>query len=425
LEERQAGTNDTSAKSADDTIDTHARFETSIVRCSVSNAPEKGKILANVGASGLLRGVFWYRRGVSPPRDIATAERLFEVAARVVRPLAAATPENLLAERERLTLALERGDAAMPRWTYAPPADELAQVRPLLEQIAARIAGDTAPAIVARERARELAIEARIAASAGTPTFAEHARARYGSGACAGLAEARAILSRPAPPALEDPSPILTTDPSSASLVSRMRAELGKRRLPFAVRVTPKLSALAATGESYVLVADARPTTRADVERTVVHEIEGHVVPRVRARAERRALFRLGTAQGTCDQEGYALLLEERHGHLDGARLRELALRRVAIDLAERGATYHDAARALVVDHAVPPRDAVRITERAFRGGTGVSPGLVRDRPYLSAWLALREAFASPDGPVLEDLVSRGQVSLRAARLLAGLPSTP
>lgn len=363
---------------------------------------------------------------VSVSRDIAAAERLFELSARAIRPLAAATPENLVAERARLTQALERGQTAMPRWSYGAVAPEIARLRPLLESIAgaASLNGNDAIAIVVRERAEELAIEAALCDTVGTPGFAAHARARYGAiGVDAGLAEAATILAAP-PTSFRtslDPSTLLSTDTSADSLVSRMRAELGRRKLPFAVRVTPKLSALAATGESYVLVAEDRPTTRADVERTVIHEIEGHVVPRVRARAERRAIFRLGTAKGTCDQEGYALLVEERHGHLDDPRLRELALRRTAVDLAERGASYHEAALSLVTVHGALPRDAVRIAERAYRGGTGHELGLARDRPYLAAWLAMRAAFGEPHGAVLEDLVSRGQVSLRAARLLSAL----
>lgn len=356
--------------------------------------------------------------------ETAAVERLFETAARIVRPLAAATPENLLAERERLAAAIARGARAMPRWRYAAPSEELARLRPLLEHVATGLPGREPYAIVLRERAAELAIEAALGEAVGTAGFAELARARYAAeGDDPGLPFAHEVLARRAPPPRAEGAEetLASTDPSRESLVSRMRAELGKRKLPFAVRTTSRLSALAATGESYVLVAEGRATTRADVERTVVHEIEGHVVPRVRARAQQKPIFRLGSAKGTDDQEGYALLVEERHRHLDHGRLRELSLRRVAVDLAERGATYHDAAHALVASHGTSPEDAARITERAFRGGTGHGAGLVRDRPYLGAYLAMKTAFAEREGPVLEDLVSRGQISLRAARLLAAL----
>ena len=64
-----------------------------------------------------------------------------------------------------------------------------------------------------------------------------------------------------------------------------MREEIGRRRLPFRVVVADDLAALAATGHRTVWIASGRRVSRADVERTVLHEIEGHVLPRVRASA--------------------------------------------------------------------------------------------------------------------------------------------
>ncbi len=195
--------------------------------------------------------------------------------------------------------------------------------------------------------------------------------------------------------------------------------ELGRRKAPFSVRVVRGLSALAATGERHVLVAEGRLVSEEDVERTVVHEIDGHVMPRVRALAEPLALFRFGTARGTCDQEGYALLHEERAGFLGDERLRELSARRLAVHLACGGADYEEAARALISRYGFSFEDAARVAERAFRGGDGSASGLVRDLPYLGSWLRLRDAFEDPlEGRHLEDLISRGQVSLGAAKVL-------
>jgi hypothetical protein len=193
-----------------------------------------------------------------------------------------------------------------------------------------------------------------------------------------------------------------------------MRQELGARKLPFAVRVVPGLSALAATGETYVLVASGRPTRPEDVERTVLHEVEGHVLPRVRAREGSLPLARFGTANGSDDQEGYALFLEERAGFLGPRRMRELCARRLAIAFAMSGATYMESARKLHEDHGFEPLDAARIAERAYRGGDGHCLGLARDRPYLESWLRVREAARTE--PHLLDVLAKGQISLDAAR---------
>src|SRR5262249_6655339 len=125
--------------------------------------------------------------------------------------------------------------------------------------------------------------------------------------------------------------PLRTSDgPEPESLASRMRAELGALRAPFVVDVRRDLASLAATGERAVFGAAGREVSDADVMRTVLHEVSGHVMPRVRAAGLVPFIFRIGTARGTDDQEGYALVLEERAGLLGARRRRILAARHLA-----------------------------------------------------------------------------------------------
>ena len=171
-----------------------------------------------------------------------------------------------------------------------------------------------------------------------------------------------------------------------------MREEVGRLGLPFAVVVQPSLSALAATGERHILVAAGRMTRKEDVERTVMHEIEAHAIPRTRAAQARLAIFQIGTARGIDDQEGLALVLEERGNFLKPRRKRELAARHLAVEAMDGGATFADALSALVKEHGLPAADAVLVAERAFRGGDGTSPGLGRERIYLEAFLRVERA---------------------------------
>ena len=375
-------------------------------------------------------------------RQLHGADAWLGLASRSVRILAAATPENLIEERARLTVALTRGARAVPAWHYtrAAPArgGEATRLRPVLEGLASALENLDEPlTLLYAARARELALECAMCEAVGTPVFSALARARFEEADDRGLRFARDLLAkdlqqerdrRAAPDCRPAPTEgaLRTDDPSPRSLMSRLRAELGKHRAPFAVRAVRGLSALAATGERHVLVAEGRYASTEDVERTVVHEVAGHVLPRVRAETERLAIFRFGTAKGSCDQEGYALLLEERGGFLGRERLRELCARRVTVEHASAGASYEEAARLLVDVHGFTFEEAARVAERAFRGGTGSAAGLVRDRPYLGAWLRLREAFQSEDdGAALEDVVSRGQVSLAAARILRPMRDDP
>jgi hypothetical protein len=212
---------------------------------------------------------------------------------------------------------------------------------------------------------------------------------------------------------------LASDDPDPRSLLSRLRAEVGRLRLPFAVVVKPSLAPLAATGDRVILVACGRPTSLEDVERTVLHEIEGHVRPRARALAFAHVLLRAGTARGNDDQEGRALLLEERASLLGPRRRRMLAARHRAVEAMCDGAAFPDVTTMLTRDHGVAPEDAVVCAERAFRGSDGVHPGLGRERVYVEALLRVRGHLEAH--PEDEQVLEAGQVSIEAIDALRPL----
>jgi hypothetical protein len=157
--------------------------------------------------------------------------------------------------------------------------------------------------------------------------------------------------------------------------------------------------------------------TKEDVERTVMHEIEAHAIPRSRAAQGRFAIFQIGTARGIDDQEGFALVLEERHNFLSPRRERELAARHLAVEAMDGGATFTDAVQQLIKEHAVGPRESVLVAERVYRGGDGISPGLGRERIYLEAFLRVKSHLAK--SPTDEGVLTSGQISLDAIPVLA------
>src|SRR5262249_10654130 len=145
------------------------------------------------------------------------------------------------------------------------------------------------------------------------------------------------------------------------------------------VMVSPNLASLAATGDGFVQIAADRWMSRRDVQRTVLHEIDGHVLPRLAGERAALGIFGVGTAWGSGDQEGRALALERRMGFLEPGRRRELALRHVAARSVEAGADFTSTARFLL-DQGAPLEDALRIAARVHRGG-----GLGREAVYLPA----------------------------------------
>lgn len=356
------------------------------------------------------------------PAWLVRAERLLEEAMGTIRVLGSVIPRNAAQERARLLAAYEAGQKAAPRWSYA--RTDHALLRKALAGAAARLAAEPHPiAQLYAARARELEVEAALASEAGTTVLGALARARYRSvdTGAAGLATilARKWIAEGREAAAQVAGETIASDDEKnpGSLLQRMREEVSRLGLPFAVVVQPALVALAATGERHILVAAGRALTAEDVARTVMHEIEAHAIPRTRAAQMRLAIFRIGTARGVDDQEGFALVLEERHGFLSPRRKRELSARHLAVEAMDGGATFHDAVDALVKEHGLSPREAVIVGERAFRGGDGTSAGLGRERIYLEAFHRVRGHLEAK--PTDEGILTSGQISLEAIPVLA------
>jgi hypothetical protein len=349
----------------------------------------------------------------TPGAWLGPIERLVVHAAREVRLLAALTPIDAHVERARLVRAVAGKRPAVPRWTYAPRAHE-----ELLHALGAAAAmlrnGDETPLeTLYLARIRELTVEAALCAAAGTKKVGPLARERFAPdprSARAASDMARAWLDEPVVTARG--LVLLSDDADPRSLLSQMRAAVGSLRLPFSVVVQPSLAPLAATGEHVVLVASARPVHDDDARRTVLHEIEGHAQPRARSQRSTLAILRAGTARGIDDQEGRALLLEERAGFLGSRRKRQLAARHRAVEAMLEGASFTEVALALVDEHGLEAQEAVVVAERVFRGSDGSHPGLGRERVYLESFVLVRNHLeAHPDD---EAVLASGQIAVDA-----------
>ncbi len=349
-------------------------------------------------------------------------ERLVLHAACEVQPLAAVTPDAPPGERQRLAAALRGGGRAVPRWSYAPvPHEELRRALDAAALALERASSGPLDALYL-ERIRELSVEAAICAAAGTRAIGALALRRFAPLSTAVARGARALgaawLSDRGEDADHEPE-MATDDPHPRSLLSQMRATVGRLRLPFAVVPTRAIAALAATGDRAIYVAVGRAVRSEDAARTVLHEVEGHARPRARSARATCALFRAGTARGVDDQEGRALLLEERGGFLGSRRRRQLAARHWAVEAMFAGASFAEVAEALVTDHGFDALDAVLIAERAFRGGDGEHPGLGRERVYLEGLVRVRAHLER--APEDEGVLACGQVAVDAAESLREL----
>ncbi|HVU00208.1 MAG TPA: tyrosine/phenylalanine carboxypeptidase domain-containing protein [Polyangiaceae bacterium] len=319
-------------------------------------------------------------------------------------------PTNARAEIERVSEEWERGREASPAFVYGAPRD-LAHVRRGLESAACAATCALEGELLAG-RAEELLVEVELALSVGTARVRDLAPARFplprDGWAAAALADAERFVAL-----AEDPPgrTVLAEDRSDPeSLVSILSELVGSRKLALRVETTPELSSSAATGTGFVRIREGVRHGPAAARRIALHEVVAHAEPRLAALREPSGVFVAGTRGSSADEEGRAILVEERAALLDSSRKRELGARHLAALAVRDGAEFVDVGR-LLVERGIPARRAVAIAARVLRGG-----GLAREVVYLPAWHRVRAALE--EDPSLEAWLARGRLSIDAARAL-------
>ena len=357
---------------------------------------------------------------------LKSADRALTLAAEQIKLIRAVTPANAESELALLERAFRRGSPRPPRWVYDGSAVS-AELCHALEKLAGFLEGLSTLGAVYAARARELFVEAEIIDSVGTARLRARAEERFiprTEEALQDLAQADELATAWTLSEWESQEPCAAEDrvkscdiDNPSSLISRMSREAGRQRLPVRVVLQPGLASLAATGDSVILVAPGKWVARRDVERTVLHEIAGHALPRARAGGEELGIFALGSARGIDDQEGRALLIEESAGFLDAGRRRELGLRHLAARATLEGQCFIDVV-GLLRSRAATVEQAVRIAARVQRGGQGTG-GLAREVVYLPAYLRVRRAMCGPLAAVVERMMASGRIAVDVAPLLA------
>jgi hypothetical protein len=323
-----------------------------------------------------------------------------------------ARPLNLTSELARLGAAFGRGERPSPAFQYGPPAELGALRRALDEAARALEPGDAEEALVAG-RARELELEAQLAEHLGTARFSELASERFplpDDSEVRSLAErfaAASDLPRVGPVTLHRSDD--ARDPQS--LWSQIASRVGKERWPIRIEVTVGLVSLAAVADGVVRVRPAALLSARAAARIALHEVEGHVRPRV-AGAALGGVFSAGSARSSEDEEGRSIWLEEQGGLLDPERRRELARRYFAVESLRQGADLWDTVEVLGRRGATVT-SALELAARVHRGG-----GLGRELVYLAGYARVARQFAST--PALERVMRCGRLSLDAAALLRG-----
>ena len=334
-------------------------------------------------------------------------QQLLRRAEAEVRLIDRAQPLNAAAEREALIVDYGSGKRRAPRFEYAP-APDLGSLRKALTAAATSIGGFGALGAAYAARAWELECEAQAAEAIGTRAFRDHSARRFPLEDSPDSAAADAWAEHWIAAAEDAKSKLHRSDDRADPGSLLCALERATEGLPVRVQVRPNQAAAAAVGEGFIGVRPGLWHSRHEVTRIVLHEVEGHVRPRVLAQREELGLFRVGSARSNDDEEGRALLLERGAGGLEGTRRRDLARRHLAARAVHLGASFQDVVSELL-DLGQDIASAVEAACRALRGG-----GLARESVYLVSLSRVTRAFERE--PELELYFERGRVSVEAAR---------
>lgn len=350
--------------------------------------------------------------------DFDRVERVLLAAEQSIRLLDRVTALNAASERRRLLDAVQAGNPCPSHQLHYAPAPALGPLRRRLDRLSLRAEDEGLIGRLQAERARELSREAEVAEALGTPRLRELSSRHFAPELWRHQARLGPLLDRflEAEPASGDR--IASDDWSDPrSLVSELSRQGSALGACFRIELRPRLQSAAASSGEVIFVRPGLRLTPSSARRIASHEILGHLLPRTRAASRSLGILRVGTAGACEDEEGRALLIEDRLGLIDGDRRRELALRHLSACWAREGRDLTETVAELS-GRGADATTAVTLALRAQRGG-----GLGREVIYLPAWIRVGEALGAE--PELEAWFEAGRVSVAAARALGGAGGSP
>lgn len=287
------------------------------------------------------------------------------------------------------------GADCLPEVRYTPP-----DPAPVLEKLAAarRLIVDDSPIGAWLERqAQAIEGSALMLAAAGTPTFYTHASKLYGapkdslSDGMVTTLELAELLDT----TLEAACQVDLGAPAPAchlpdAVAGRMREAVDQHfgELAPEVVVVDELSANALAGTKWIRLRRSACFSDLDIDQLIHHEAYVHVGTSLNGREQTDLPILASAHAGTTrTQEGLAVFAELMSGTLDPSRLRRLADRVIAIQMAIDGADFIEVYR-YFIGRGIEPDQAFENARRVFRGGvlTGGAP-FTKDLVYLGGLL--------------------------------------
>ncbi|PSL13253.1 uncharacterized protein (TIGR02421 family) [Marinobacterium halophilum] len=266
-----------------------------------------------------------------------------------------------------------------------------------------------------REVIDALAERIDLLVSIGSERFMYNSLRYYGEPTSEDLANARFLLHAAERPE-ESNGPRFSAD----EMIPFFEQKAQDWGLECKVELSDRLlaKAMVNNGRKALMVRRSTTASESELHALAHHELGVHMVTSLNAAAQPLKVFTLGLPGNTHAQEGLAILSEFLCGHLTLKRLKNLALRVIAVDQMLRYNDFCRTWRTLVEDYKCDDEEAFKITARVHRGG-----GLTKDHLYLSGFSQalklwregdIRGLYVGKTGfnylPLINDLLARGLV---------------
>ncbi len=335
-------------------------------------------------------------------RNLAAFRQLDRRLVEAVRPIRVlnivAWPAAL--EQEYLA-ALQRGDEALPRFTYTAP-DFSAQRAELIAIAAAADSAHPLGAYLART-AGSWHIAARMLEAIGTAGVTEPSIELYGKpgdalpgGGQTNLDAARYFLESAHElgdgQALPEPARCISAEALRDDVQASVDAFFGAGVVR--VETDPELTAKAAAGATRIRLHANTSFTEYDRSQLLAHEAFVHTLTARNGRAQPILKSLARTApRATATQEGLAVFAELMSGSIDIARLKRISLRILALDMALGGADFIEVYRWFRTQ-GQGVTASFHSTQRIFRGVPPTGGAVfTKDNVYLAGLLTVHTFF--------------------------------
>ncbi|MDH5560548.1 MAG: flavohemoglobin expression-modulating QEGLA motif protein [Deltaproteobacteria bacterium] len=282
------------------------------------------------------------------------------------------TPQNVEHEKQKY---FKSGFKKAPNFRYRQLTINPFEIKGKLYQLPVHSINDINIYNLYKDSIKLFALHCDLLSSIGSKKFFYHSLLCFGEPSENDKSNARFLLHCPSQPTQGDEKKF-----DAEQAVDYFKQHINQFGFECKVAISNKMvaRALVVPSQRKLLIRKSAIYTEKELQALLYHEIGVHMMTTMNAEKQPLKLFRSGLPNNTQTQEGLAIYCEYVSGNLTIDRLKELALRVIAVSLMIKGYDFKQIFSCLHEDYDLSLDKAFYLTTRVVRGG-----GLTKDYLYL------------------------------------------